>query len=170
MNTRIVGACIAALSLVAAVGCSDDSPPSRASVTNQLVKSAKDSGVDIDKDCVSTVVAQFSDADFKVLQDSAGKEDLDTDGLSDDGQALLVDLFNCSGGTDGGSVPSDGDLNTTQAAILDQITSTFAAQGLKVDEDCLKDLVAKLDSAAIAGQDAEVLTKLGTEAAACLQP
>lgn len=169
MKHGFVSTCVAAVALVTAAGCGSDSPPGRASVTNALVKSAKDSGIEIDKGCVSDVVAKFSDDDFKILQASAAKDDLDTEDLSNDGQALLVDLFDCSGGTEGGSVPTDGDLSTSQAAILEQITSTLEAQGLDVDEDCLKDLVSSIDSATIANQDSEALTQIGTQAAACVK-
>jgi ribosomal protein L12E/L44/L45/RPP1/RPP2 len=168
MKNRLASACVAALSLVAAVGCSSDSPSSRDSLTNALVASAKESGVDIDKTCVSGVVAKFSDEDLKVLQASTKDDDLDTEALSSDGQALLIDIFDCSGGTDGGSVPASGDLTTTQAAILEQLTASLSAQGLTVDEDCLKALVVKLDSATIASQDAEALAALGTEAVSCV--
>lgn len=118
---------------------------------------------------MSKVVARFSDEDFKVLQDSANKDNLDTDALSDDGQALLVDLFNCSGGDPGGSVPGEGDLSTAQAAILSQITSSLEAQGLDVDQDCLKNIVAQLDSATIAAGDTEALQAIGKDAVDCVQ-
>ena len=167
MKIRRLGACVAVLALVLAAGCSDD-PPSRGAVTDALVKSADESGVAVDKGCVAKVVAKFSDDDFKVLQASASKDNLDTESLSAGGQALLVDLFNCSGGDAGGTVPAEGDLSTAQAAILAQITSSLQAQGLSVDEDCLQAIVVKLDSATIAAGDTASLQAIGQQAVGCV--
>jgi ribosomal protein L12E/L44/L45/RPP1/RPP2 len=167
MKIHRVGACAVAIVLAITASCSDD-PPSRGQVTDALVKSADQSGVDVDKACVGKVVAKFSDDDFKVVQASASKDNLDTEALSPAGQALLVDLYNCSGGDPGGTVPASGGLSTAQAAILEQMTSSLKAQGLDVDEDCLREIVKQLDSATIAG-DSEALQAIGQQAIKCVK-
>ena len=171
VNSRLLALSISAVSVLGVAGCGSDSKSSssRSTTVAALVKSAKDGGIQVDEDCAAKVVDKFSDADYTLLSQSVADDNLDATKLSSQGQGLVVELFDCSGGTDGGSVPVAGGLTTTQAAILAQLKTSLSASGLTVDDACLEKLVSGLDVAAIATQDSQVLAALGAQAAACVQ-
>lgn len=175
VNSRLVASSIAAVSMLGVAGCGSDSTSSSSSRATTVAalaksaKSAKDDGIQVDEDCAAKVVDKFSDADYTLLSQSVADDNLDATKLSSEGQGLVVELFDCSGGTDGGSVPVAGGLTTTQTAILAQLKTSLSSSGLTVDDACLEKLVSGLDVAAIATQDAEVLAALGAQAAACVE-
>lgn len=171
MNSRLVALSIATVAVLGVAGCGSDSKSSssRATTVAALVKSAENDGIQVDGDCAAKVVDKFSAADYTLLSQSVADDNLDATKLSSEGQGLLVQLFDCSGGTDGGSVPVVGGLTTTQAAVLAQLKATLSSSGLEVDDACLEKLVGALDVAAVATQDAAVLANLGAQASTCVQ-
>ena len=172
MNPRSLAFSVIIVAVLGVTGCGSDSKSaasSRSATVAALVKSAKDSGVKVDAACAAKVVDTFSDGDYTLVEKSIAADNLDPKTLSAEGQKLVIELFDCSGGVGGGTVPAGGGLTTTQAAILAELETGLGSSGATLDHACLEKLVTELDAAAIATQDSAVLASLGVRAAACVQ-
>ncbi|MEO7397596.1 MAG: hypothetical protein ABIW84_03435, partial [Ilumatobacteraceae bacterium] len=145
---RAIGTVIGVVLLVTlnAACASDDSASTRRSgAVDQFVADATEQDIEVNKACVATVMDQFSDADFAIIDDDVTNSDVDA--LTPPGQSLIVQLVNCTGGRPGGTIPAPGGLSTAQTLILEQITASFDAQGLSYDRTCVADVVNSVDTA-----------------------
>ena len=101
--TRRFAAVGATLLITLATSCGSDessdttsaSTADRADIVNFLLSQAGNAGVEVDSDCVLGVVARLSDADAKLLGDSARAGGGDSPALSPEGEALGAELNAC---------------------------------------------------------------------------
>ncbi len=130
MHTRINGL-IATAALVLGA-CGGGGGGSQGEVVDQLMASAEDAGLDLDKSCVEDIASKLSDDDAKRIVD-AGPDGEPV--LSDEGEALGEEILGC--------VSMDSMIDSIVADVGDE----------NVDVECLKDVLKGLSPSELAAGD-----------------
>ena len=130
MRTRII--CSIATAALVLGACGGGGGGSRGEDVDQLMTSAKDTGLDLDKSCVEDIASKLSDDDAKRIVD-AGPDG--TPVLSDEGEALGEEILGC----------------VSMDSLIDSIVADVGDEN--VDVECLKDALKGLSPAELAAGD-----------------
>lgn len=166
MKLRMLVIGIAATSVVTA--CGSDTI-SRSALASSIVARAKKDGQVIEAGCVKSALSKLNDADLKVM-DTAIRKDAGPTGLSTGGEEVMLEIVACAGSIGGVSVPAATEgLSAVQNLMLDQLAKQFEGQGYTVDKPCLTELMKGLTLDQIKDPASPALTKLTTDALACIK-
>ncbi len=156
MTKKTLAAAIGALALFgASCGGSDGSSGDAAKIADKMMSTAKEQGLELDKSCVTELAEKLNDADTGLLIDNLDNEDFDSSQLSDEGEALGMQMIGCA------------DKDALVDMMMEQIGSV---PGL--DADCVRGVLEEIDPsqlATIAGDgDTSGMDDLSTKMMACM--
>ena len=110
-------------------GCGSDSSGGASGAQGEAAQAAidgaKESGVDLDEDCVDDVASKLSDEDAEIIANNGDEE------LSAEGAALSLQILTC--------VDPD--------ALADMFVEGMSQSGQEFDEDCVRERLEKIDIA-----------------------
>jgi hypothetical protein len=147
---RVIAIAAIATLAIAACGSDDDGGGSggdsvQDQAADQAIAEAAGEDIQLDEDCVRDVAGELSDEDAQAIIDAGPDGDAE---LSEAGEALSSQLFNCIGTDDLANLFIDG----------------MKESGQDVDEDCVREQIGELDPSVLAeaGDEppAEVVTAL----------
>ena len=126
MRTRLISSLAIAALALSACGGGDD----KSAAVDDLMESAEEAGLDLDRSCVDNVADKLSDDDLKALAEAGPDGEAE---LSSEGEALTGELLSC--------ISSESMVDTIMAQIGD-------TEGL--DEECLREVLSNFDAAELA--------------------
>jgi hypothetical protein len=131
-TSKLAATAVAVMALVVgACGGDDAGSGQQGAVVDKMMQASEDAGIALDRDCVSDLVGELSDADLKLLAEASIEDDVE---LSPEGEAVGEKMFGC--------VPKD--------ELVDQIMQQVG-QMEGVDQDCVRGVLEDMSTEEMQG-------------------